>query len=217
MPGRSDRLVATFAPHHGFPHGAIGFVERNFGPEAPKGKGFSYITKEFPSIGDTRHEWSYRDPFPLTDRTFLCAYGGGGVNRYRIFLLDADDNKRLLYEDPDMGCSFPIPLRPTPVPVAIPSRVQTASEDAWGVVMLADVYRGLEPVIQRGRVKSLRVMEQVRKTEDLKSRAFDQSPVMSYGTYYAKRCWSTVPVEADGSAHFRVPAMREIYFQVLDA
>ncbi len=217
LPGRSDRLVATFAPHHGFPHGAIGFVERNFGPEAPKGKGFSYITKEFPSIGDTRHEWSYRDPFPLTDRTFLCAYGGGGVNRYRIFLLDADDNKRLLYEDPDMGCYFPIPLRPTPVPVAIPSRVQTASEDAWGVVMLADVYRGLEPVIQRGRVKSLRVMEQVRKTEDLKSRAFDQSPVMSYGTYYAKRCWSTVPVEADGSAHFRVPAMREIYFQVLDA
>ena len=57
----------------------------------------------------------------------------------------------------------------------------------------------------------------MRKTEDLRSRAYDQSPVMSYGTYYAKRDWGAVPVEEDGSAHFRVPALREIYFQVLDA
>ena len=77
--------------------------------------------------------------------------------------------------------------------------------------------RALEPVIARGRVKSIRVMEQVRKTEDLVSRAYDQSPVMSYGTYYAKRDWGTVPIEEDGSAHFHVPALREIYFQVLDA
>jgi len=60
-------------------------------------------------------------------------------------------------------------------------------------------------------------MEQMRKTRDLAGRAYDQSPVMSYGTYYAKRSWGTVPVEADGSAYFRVPALREIYFQALDA
>jgi mono/diheme cytochrome c family protein len=40
---------------------------------------------------------------------------------------------------------------------------------------------------------------------------------MSYGTYYAKRSWGTVPVEADGSAYFKAPALREIYFQALDA
>ncbi|MFA5190330.1 MAG: family 16 glycoside hydrolase [Verrucomicrobiia bacterium] len=216
LPGRNDKVVATFAPHHGFPHGAIGLIERTFGPEAPKGRGFVYITKEFPVIGDKRHEWSYRDPFPLSEQTFLCSYGGG-ASRYRIFLLDAADNKRLLYEDPVMGCYFPIPLRPTPVTVTIPPRTQAQADDSTGVVLLADVYRGLEPAIQRGRVKYLRVMEQVRKTEDLRSRAFDQSPVMSYGTYYAKRCWGTVPVEEDGSAHFRVPALREIYFQALDA
>ena len=72
-------------------------------------------------------------------------------------------------------------------------------------------------MIRRGQVKYLRVMEQVRKTEDLRGRAYDQSPVMSYGTYYAKRCWGTVPVEEDGSAHFLAPALREIYFQALDA
>ncbi|MGD0090664.1 MAG: family 16 glycoside hydrolase [Planctomycetota bacterium] len=224
LPGCSDQVVATFAPHHGFPHGAIGLIDRRYGPEGPKGKGFVYITREFGSIGDTAHEWSYRDPFSLSARTFLCSYGGGGVQRYRIYLLDAADHKILLYEDPVLGCYFPLPLRPTPVPPSIPPSVRlqpsapaSTAGSQTGTVVLADVYRGLEPVIKRGQVKYLRVMEQVRKTEDLRARAYDQSPVMSYGTYYAKRCWGTVPVAADGSAHFLAPALREIYFQVLDA
>ena len=126
-----------------------------------------------------------------------------------------------------MGCYFPLPLRPTPEPPAgRPRRLPAAAcrcptgsagEPTGARSCWPTSTAGLEPAIARGRVKSLRVMEQVRKTEDLASRAYDQSPVMSYGTYYAKRCWGTVPVEADGSAHFRAPALREIYFQVLDA
>lgn len=225
LPGSTDRLVATFAPHHGWPHGAIGLIDRKHGVEGPKGKGFVYISKEFPSIQDKANEWSYRDPFPLNGRSFLCSYGGGDAYRFRTYLLDANDNKRLLYEDPEMGCYFPMPLQPVEVPHEVPSRLGPSSwsvptttvDNAMGTFLLVDVYQGLAPTIEHGRVKSLRVMEQVRKTEDLDSRAYDQSPVMSYGTYYAKRCWGTVPVEADGSAHFRAPALREIYFQVLDA
>jgi len=213
LPGCSDKVVATFAPHHGFPHGAIGLIDRAFGPEGAKGKGFVYLTKEFDPVGDTRHEWSYRDPFPLSDRLFLCAYGGEG-QRFRIYQLDLGGNRQLVCDDPVMGCYFPIPLQPTPVPPVIAAR---PGDGATGTFLLSDVYRGLEPTIQRGQVKFLRVMEQVRKTEDLKSRAYDQSPVMGYGTYYAKRCWGTVPVETDGSAHFVAPALREIYLQALDA
>ena len=212
LPGRNDRVVATFAPHHGFPHGGIGLIETRLGVEAPRGQGFACITKEFSDIGDHAYEWSYRDPFPLTDSTFLVSYGG--AKRYRLFLLSVNDEKRLLYEDPAMGCYNPLALRPVTVPpVIVP---QQASAAPLGTYLLADVYRGLTG-IERGRVKSLRVMEQVRKTEDLVNRAFDQSPVMSYATYYAKRSWGTVPVEADGSAYFTAPALREIYFQVLDS
>jgi hypothetical protein len=60
-------------------------------------------------------------------------------------------------------------------------------------------------------------MEQLPKTHEYSRRAYDQSPVMGYGTYYAKRCWGRVPIEPDGSAHFDVPALKEIYLQVLDA
>ena len=65
-------------------------------------------------------------------------------------MLDVDDNKRLLYEDPEFGCYHPIPLRPTPVPTPIPSRVEapavpptSTDENPQGTFLLADVYREL--------------------------------------------------------------------------
>ncbi|MCH5376317.1 MAG: hypothetical protein JJ992_20290, partial [Planctomycetes bacterium] len=213
LPGRSDVVVATFAPHHGWPHGAIGLITNRFGLEAPRDTGFAWITKEFPEIGDTSFQWSYRDPFPLSDSLFLVSYAGG-ADKFRIFLLDVYGNKRPLYEDPVFGCYNPVPLTPTGTPPVFAEQ-DSESEPKWGTYLLLDAYRGLSGV-ERGRAKYLRVMEQVRKSEDLVSRAFDQSPVMSYGTYYAKRCWGTVPLAEDGSAHFQAPALREIYFQILD-
>ena len=215
LPGRCDRLVATFAPHHGWPHGAIGTIDTRYGLEGPRGKGFVWISREPRHVGDTAHEWSFRDPVPLSDTTFLVAYGGGGARRFRICLLNARGQGRLLYEDPVMGCYNPLPLRPVPVPPVVPSRSERAA-DRRGTFVLQDACARLAGV-GRARVKYLRIMEQVRKSEDLVGRAYDQSPVMSYGTYYAKRCWGTVELAADKSACFRAPALREIYFQLLDA
>lgn len=266
----SSRVVATFAPHHNWPHGAIGVIDRSFGVEGKKGDGFYYLTQEFPMIRDTPHEWSYRDPFPLSEESILCAFGSDGPTSfapndearkgpaYRIWLLNDLGERRLLYEDARQGCYYPIPLLERERPAVIPGRAHTSKErtvlrptlqkeqvfsewtrtaesfaarQEWGIpemgnpldggdpvgtVVLVDVYNGLEPEVPRGSVKSIRIMEQVRKTVDLNARAFDQSPVMSYATYYAKRCWGEVPVEEDGSAHFYVPALREVYFQALD-
>jgi hypothetical protein len=227
-------VLATIAPHHGYPHGAIGWIDRDYGPETPRGQGFEWLTREFPTIGDHSYAWSYRDPFPLDEQSFLCSYAGE-LQRFRIFLHDVQDRKRLVYEHPEMHCFFPIALRPAVRPPGMPRRAadgwrvpEEESVDAqpMGTCLLADVYQGLLPAIARGRVKSIRIMEQVRKTEDIPvtphivdfgPRAYDQSPLMSYATYYAKRCWGTVPVEDDGSAHFQVPALREVYFQACDA
>lgn len=238
VPAAEGRVLATFAPHHGYPHGAIGWIERQHGPETPRGVGYNWITQEFPTIGDQSHVWSYRDPFPLDAETFLCSYAGS-LQRFRIWLHDTRDRKRVVFEHPEWHCFFPIALRPVPRPPRIAPRAPAADRQLpdlpeehpavnppMGTCMLIDVYRGLEPTIERGQVKSLRIMEQVRKTEDIPvtphvvdfgPRAYDQSPLMSYGTYYAKRCWGSVPVEEDGSAHFRLPALREVYLQACDA
>ncbi|MCL2347723.1 MAG: DUF1080 domain-containing protein, partial [Planctomycetaceae bacterium] len=216
LPGKSEQVVATFAPHHGYSNGAIGIIDRSHGNEAPKGIGYRYITREFPTIGDRAHEWAYRDPYPLSDNLFLCAFGSrlGNTTKYRIYLLDTAGEKRLLYEDPNTGAYNPLALDPHEPPPVIAG--QTDWSQDYGTVLLTDVYHGIESKIPHGKIKTLRIMEQVRKTEDLIDRAYDQSPVMSYGTYYAKRHWGDVPVEEDGSAYFTVPPLREIYFQVLD-
>ncbi|KPK43685.1 MAG: hypothetical protein AMK72_13005 [Planctomycetes bacterium SM23_25] len=217
LPGHRDLVVATFAPHHGWPHGAIGLIHTGLGLEAPRDQGFAWITQEFPQIEDRSFRWSYRDPFPVNDCQFLVAYGKGG--RFGIYLLDLCDNTAPIVSDPEEGCYGPLLLEPQSTPATVAGvgdgRDPPAGKVRWGTVFVANVYEGL-PQIERGRVRYIQIMEQVRKTHDLRGRAYDQSPLMSYATYYAKKCWGRVPVEADGSAHFRAPALQEIYLQVLD-
>ncbi|MBN2294019.1 MAG: hypothetical protein JXM70_16455, partial [Pirellulales bacterium] len=204
VPGQGNLLVSTFAPHHGWSHGAVGLIRNRMGIEAPRGQGFIYLTPEFEKIADQSYRWGYRDPFPVNDYQFLLAYGGGasGKGPFSIYLLDLCGNKTPVYSDPSIGCYGPILLRPTEVPPVLASRGQDTHEKKdeksvqWGDVFLADVYQGLTG-IERGRVKYIQVMEQMPKMADLVSRAFDQSPVMSYGTYYAKKCWGRTEVLAD--------------------
>ena len=232
LPGYRDRLVATFAPHHNYPHGMIGLIDRKHGIEGPKGEAYIYITKEVPVVADNNMPWAYRDPFPLSEDTFLCSFGDGpgyykdGKKRFGIYLLNQEGEGRLLYEDAEQSCFFPIPLQPSPpIPIILDrsqptptDRLTNPDDDSLtGTLILTNVNEGLQGKVEPGTIVALRVMEQVRKTEELVNRAYDQSPVMSYGTYYAKRDWGTVPLEADGSAHFVVPALREVYLQALDA
>jgi len=233
LPTQNNRLIATFAPHHGSPHGMIGLIDRSAGVEGEKGKGFIYITTDVESVQDTDIPWGYRDPFPLTDELFLCSYGSGkgfnqdGKRRFGLYLLDINGNKRLLFEDEEQSCFFPFPLVPVEPAAIIVDKIQRLTppdaladpndETQTGTVLLMDVNEGLHGRVDRGVITSLRIMEQIRKTEELYERAYDQSPVMGYATYYAKRDWGTVPIEADGSAHFTAPALREIYLQALDS
>ncbi|MCU0983240.1 MAG: hypothetical protein MUF25_29120, partial [Pirellulaceae bacterium] len=234
IPGR-DAVVCTLAPHHGTPYGAIGIVSRRFGLEAPRDEGFRWITEEFPVIEDLNWFWAYRDPYPVSESQFLVSYGGGGLQRFRLFLLDEMDNRVLVYDDPATSCFYPQPVRarvqpahlPTDssesvrfveVPAAPPGQPEP-ERVATGRFFVTDVYRGLEPDVARGRAKSIRIMEQLPKTVNTTwYRVYDQGPLMSGGTtYYAKRCWGYAPVEEDGSAWFEAPAGKEIYFQVCDA
>lgn len=215
LPGRAA-VVATFAPHHGYPHGAIGTVWNRLGVEAQRGDGFRWITREFSTIEDRQNRWSYRDPFPVNQHLFLVSYGGGGLERFRIFLLDDRDNKMPVCSDPDISCYNPLLLQPRePPPVIQPAPPNDNVE--YGTFLVADVNRGLTGV-PPGEAKAIQIMEQIPKPCNMQGlRAWDMDPLIGRGTYYVKKIWGTVPIEADGSAFFRAPANREIYFQTLDA
>ncbi|MFH1920556.1 MAG: hypothetical protein ABIP48_11800 [Planctomycetota bacterium] len=191
---------------------------RNITPEIP------YVPTNDPNWqpGDQLFYWSYRDPYPIDRDLFLVAYGGpaGGPERYRLYLLDENGEKILLLEDENISCFNPVPLAPRRHPHQVAAHAATGEE--FGTFLLADVYRGLTGV-ERGEVKELRVMSQVRKpTNNRGARAYFNGhdivdPVIGAGTFYVKVNLGTVPVEADGSAHFRAPAGTELYFQALDA
>ena len=92
--------------------------------------------------------------------------------------------------------------------VASPQILDQGNE---GCFLLTDVYRGLKNV-RRGEIKSLRLVAVPPKTHPTMN-----SPAMGVTHDDPGKCvLGTVPVEADGSAYFRVPAGVIVFFQALD-
>lgn len=178
----------------------------------------------------------YEDPYPLSDpqtgqaggKYFLCSRMTGQGEQMGIYLLDTFGNELLLHApesspqsgpNETRGCFDPLPLAARPRPPVLPPQVDYAQPT--GTFFVTDVYRGtgLEQV-PRGTIKKLRVVEAPPKrnwTGPMWNMDTFQAPAMNYNCTSNKRILGEVPVEADGSAHFEVPADKFIFFQALDA
>ncbi|MDR0521293.1 MAG: hypothetical protein LBH00_05515 [Planctomycetaceae bacterium] len=154
-----------------------------------------------------------------------------------LYYMDADNRKReLLAFDPGTHCGQPVPLQAREVPM---QRVSSVDEhQKTGTYYVQDVYTGpgLQGV-ERGTIKELRITAlQYRaagigknsnvdtgKTHTgvnghfLAGAAMVSTPVsVGNGSWDVKQVLGTVPVEADGSAFFEVPAKTPVYFQLLN-
>ena len=128
-----------------------------------------------------------------------------------ICYFDAAGQLEPLYRDPDMSTMYPIPVRPQPLPPILAAQT-TPDGPQEGRFLLADVYRGLDQV-KRGDVKRLRLVAVPPKTHPTMN-----FPRMGITADDCGKCvLGTVPVEADGSAWFRVPSGLTLFFQALDA
>lgn len=169
----------------------------------------------------------FADAYPLSASLFLVAHKPEGAVwnapvGYGLYLLDERGAVREFYRDPAISCWRPMPLRPRPVP-PVPSSPVNADLAGRGeaVCMVADVYHGLAGV-PRGAVKWLRVLEQVPRPwaaqcKDCSDEYDQQHIVISKDTHLGLKVQhGIVPVEADGSAHFVVPADANIFLQALD-
>ena len=230
VPGRSE-IVATFGPHHSGQSGMVGVIWPRNGTEQPRGKGFRFITREIPSYCDTTCHYGYQDPFPLHERLFLVSYGGDGGQRNRLYLIDDRGNKKCFYEaEGDLCCYNPQPLvarerppfllpqcsNPDWEPMDPVARSRTPPDVPMGTLMVQDVYRGISRRVKRGEAATIQIMEQLRKTTRHLQDAWGTSPLMGRGTVHVRRVIGTVPIEEDGSAAFRVPALRNISLNLLD-
>ena len=81
-------------------------------------------------------------------------------------------------------------------------------------MVLADVYHGRNMAgVSRGEIKKLLVLESLPKPVNFSG---GQDLTSWLGTFTLERVLGTVPVEADGSAYFEVPAGRQVFFVALD-
>ncbi|MHB1037485.1 MAG: HzsA-related protein [Pirellulales bacterium] len=217
VPG-DGRVMALFTAHHGQTHGPIGLVDINRGLDGPGP--ITLLTPGIPVTGEKAEDSSrgwFSDPVPLSDSTYLCSYTPTVVpwlaESWAIYVGDRHGNLALVFRDPRISCAEPLPLVPRPRPDALPPAADESGRDgAEATLLLVDVYRGLSGV-PRGAAKHLRIIEDVpRKSVP------EGGVILTAGTsiYTVKRIFGTVPIEPDGSAHFKVPANRNVYFEVLD-
>jgi cytochrome c553 len=160
----------------------------------------------------------YANPYPLSERYFLAAWSDqpvraqgslASVNGLGLYLVDAFGNRELIYRAPDLGAAYPLPLRPR----IVPTQLQTAPPEgpSEGRFVLLNVYAGLTGIAP-GTIKALRIVHVPPKTQPNMN-----TPVLGVTRDDPGKCvLGTVPVEADGSAHFRAPAGTGVFFQALD-
>ena len=84
----------------------------------------------------------------------------------------------------------------------------------FGTLTLSNVYESLAPMPKERPIKELRVFQILPHGPDYAS----NTPRLGLArAANARLLLGTVPVEADGSAHFTVPARKPLYFQAVDA
>ena len=215
----SPRIVFTATGHHSHTIGSLVLLDPTQGSE-----GNDPVTRLTPEVAFPEIEgWPkafYANPWPLSERLYLVSWGPEpdpkqgkmrSENGMGIYVYDSSGQLELLYRDPDISSMYPIPLRWQKKPPTIPSTVDWQGRQE-GRFFVSDVYRGLRTV-KRGDIKALRIIAIPPKTHPTMN-----SPVLGLTRDDPGKCvLGTVPVEADGSAYFRVPSGVIVFFQALDA
>ncbi len=220
VPGHPTKVVGVVGGHHDNPRmGELVIFDPAQGRFEADGvvqriPGYGQEVEPVIADGLTLNSWpKFLHPYPLGEKYFLVSCKPTPQSLWGIYLVDVFDNMVLLKELPGYALFEPVPLRTTPTPPAIPDKVDLTRRDA--VVYIPDIYTGdgLKG-IPRGTVKSLRLVTYHFAYHDLSG---SMGVVGMDGPWDIKRVIGTVPVYADGSARFRIPANTPISLQPLDA
>lgn len=222
------QVLCVFGSCHDRPWGALAIVDRRLGMDLREPVVRTWPADAVNLVGEgdaqkfnidtfMRVSPKYEDPYPLSDKYFLCSRETDKHELMGIYLVDAFGNEVLVHcEGP--GCYDPMPIGPRPRPHVLATLRDYDGKEAS--LYVADVYSGTHMKgVERGTVKFLRVIESPEKrywTSPSWNGQGQEAPAMNWHDFNNKRILGTVPVEADGSAFFTVPADTFVYFQLLD-
>ena len=218
IPG-SSRLILTAAGHHSITAGSLVLLDPASAADAPQG--ITRLTPEVPfPESEGRPNTYYANPYPLSEEHYLVAWSDrplkfqgeqNDLAALGLYLYDAFGNLNLLYRDPAIGAQYPLPVRPRPRPTQVSEQVNREGPQEAEILLL-NVYEGLG-TIPRDTIKRLRIVGMPLKTHPTMD-----YPSIGLTTHDSGRfVLGTVPVEADGSAFFRLPSGITFFVQALDA
>ena len=219
VPGHPSRVVGIVGGHHGVARaGRLIMLDPQISRTEAEG-----VVHEFPHRGKVVQPlvkdqlvegvWpQFLMPWPLSEKHVIVACKPSPDALWGIYLVDVFDNLTLIHESPGNFLFEPVPwVSAEPAPV-IPDRSDPGKADA--TVLLTDIYQGpgLEG-LPRGSVRQLRVVEYSFSPRNTGGMI---GGVGMDGPWDIRRVIGTVPVEEDGSAHFKIPAQTPVMVQPLD-
>lgn len=223
IPG-TQRVLCIFSSCHDRPWGALAIVDRRLGID-----GSEPVIQTWPADAiklvnlkggiDTFKQvgLKFEDPFPLSDKYFICSRMTGNGEEMGLYLADIFGNVVLLHVEAP-GCFDAMPLARRARPAALP--VKRDYENKEGLLYIQNVYLGTHMAgVKSGAVKYLRVVEAGEKrawTHQNWNGQGAEAPGMNWHDFGNKNILGTVPVEADGSAYFAAPSDKFLFFQLLD-
>ena len=236
IPG-SSKLVSIAAGHHTLAAGLLVIVDPSAGINEPDG--IAIVTPDVkPPEGGMAGSpvpggrlWDdggfYSTPWALSEKFFLVSYSYSPEQTeragYGLYLVDVFGNKELVYRDPVIASFIPIPARPRPRPPILAELAGMNGEDA--VCLVSDASFGSDG-IAAGQARYIRIAEPIGWPYAIEPGGSRYGEDHAYSGPGAERknllSWTPiriigdVPLEADGSAHFKVPSDTAVYFQLLD-
>ncbi|MCL2349463.1 MAG: SUMF1/EgtB/PvdO family nonheme iron enzyme [Planctomycetaceae bacterium] len=209
IPGHPTKTIAVVSGHHDNGRaGELVLLDPALGRNEADGviqriPGFGKKVEAYIADGMTRNSWpKFVHPYPVSEKYFFVSAKPTPSSVFGIYFVDVFDNMILVRELPDNALLEPVPFRAMPRPPVIADRVDLARDNATVHFSNIDNGPGLEG-IPPGTVKQLQVFTY--------HFAYHNSGGL-YGSVGADGPWDirgvlgTVPVEADGSACFHVPA-----------
>ena len=133
----------------------------------------------FPEAESSAIPEYYESPWPLGEDLFLVAYSRKRLrfqgehmrnpnpdDALGLYVIDNRGNRELVYRDPSISSTNPIPLRARPTPASLPPAMNEKKATLVGEMVVSNVYEGLGNV-EPGTIKQLRIVQLFPKSTPL--------------------------------------------------
>ncbi len=234
----SEKVIGILSGHHTSQRGKLAIIDIAKGNQegagvhflAPKASVKRRLEDLYGQLGEV-----FMYPFAFSEDLFLVSYAPdsyvkkGYVLPAHLYLMDSDGSKLCIAKHKYLHALQAVEIAPRKLPVAQKSTVDYSNNTAE--LFVRNIYNGYATSkIPRGKIAKLRIVKPkfnrrypvgkiaaINDEGGVKIAGGNYNPIgLGHSSWDAKEVVGEVPVDDDGSVHFKVPSREPLYFQVVD-